>query len=357
MRNTFKFLLASLFLVSLWSCEDEQNLLILTPPASFEIITPEAGTSVTLTPDLATNPALTVSWQAAEYGVQTSITYIIEIAQTGTNFENLIEAGSTSNTNITWSVLELNGAAVGAGLTPFEQGGLDIRIKATTGTAGSQAVYSNVVTVLITTFSTDLPLLWIPGSYQVESGYGSNNWSHATAPTLAASAFGSSDFEGYVFFANDVIADDDNGFIFSSQQNWDGTNYGDDGTFSGILSDSGSNIGTSAGYYRVRANTASLTYGLDPTVWGIVGAATPGGWDNSTPLTYNPTTKLWEGVVVMTAGDFKFRANNAWDINLGGPADSMTYGGPDLSLDAGGTYFVELDLTTPRQYTYTLTAQ
>lgn len=346
MRNTFKFLLASLFLVSLWSCEDEQNLLILTPPASFEIITPEAGTSVTLTPDLATNPALTVSWQAAEYGVQTSITYIIEIAQTGTNFENLIEAGSTSNTNITWSVLELNGAALAAGLTPFTQGGLDIRIKATTGTAGSQEVYSNVVTVLLTAFSTDLPMLAVPGNHQ-----GRNP---PTAPRIAASAFGETDYEGFMWL--------DGGFKFvgpdaAGNYNWGNTDWGDDGSFAGILAVGGSDCQAVAGYYRVRANTTTLTYGLDPTVWGIVGAATPGGWDNSTPLTYNQTTKLWVGTVALTAGEFKFRANNAWTINFGGPADAMTYDGPNLSVDASGTYLVELDLTNPRQYTYTLTAQ
>jgi len=346
MRNTFKFLLASLFLVSLWSCEDEQDLLILTPPAAFQILTPDAGTAVTLTPDLGTNPALTVSWQEADYGTQTSINYIIEIAETGTNFDNLVEAGSTSNTNLTWSVLELNGAAVGAGLTPFVQGGLDIRIKATTGTAGSQAVYSNVITVLLTTFSTDLPMLAVPGNHQ--------GWNPPTAPRIAASAFGETDFEGFMWL--------DGGFKFvgpdaAGNYNWGNTDWGDDGSFAGILAVGGGDCQAAAGYYRVRANTTSLTYGLDPTNWGIVGAATPGGWDASTPLTYNPTTKLWEGVVVMTAGEFKFRANNEWTLNFGGPADAMTYDGPNLSVDAGGTYFVELDLTTPREYTYTLTAQ
>ena len=93
------------------------------------------------------------------------------------------------------------------------------------------------------------------------------------------------------------------------------------------------------------------------TTWVIIGAATPNGWDSSTQLTYNPTTKFWEGTVVMTAGEFKFRANNDWAINFGGPADAMTYDGPNLSINAAGTYMVKLDLTNPREYTYTLTAQ
>jgi hypothetical protein len=59
----------------------------------------------------------------------------------------------------------------------------------------------------------------------------------------------------------------------------------------------------------------------------------------------------------MTAGEFKFRANNAWTINLGGDPASMNYDGSNLSVDAGGDYLVELDLSNPRVYTYTLTAQ
>ena len=124
-----------------------------------------------------------------------------------------------------------------------------------------------------------------------------------------------------------------------------------------------------AGYYYVKANTGAVTsenpnglkYSTDLTNWGIVGYATTGsnaGWDNSIPLTYNATTKKWEGSVTLSAGEFKFRANNAWTINLGGDgpdADgSMNFGGPNLSVATAGTYNVVLDLSNPRQYTYSL---
>jgi hypothetical protein len=61
----------------------------------------------------------------------------------------------------------------------------------------------------------------------------------------------------------------------------------------------------------------------------------------------------------MTAGEFKFRANDAWTINLGGDSDaddSMNYDGPNLSVAAAGSYNVVLDLSNPRKYTYTVTA-
>ncbi len=346
MKNTFKILLATLIFVGLWSCEDEQELMFLTPPASFDIVTPDAGTAVTLSPDLGTNPALTVTWKPADYGTPTAVNYIIEIAQTGTNFENLIEAGSTNNTNLTWTVLELNGASIAAGLTPFSQGGLDIRIKATVGTQASQPLYSNVVTVLVTPFSTDLPALAVPGNHQ--------GWNPPTAPRIASSAFGATDYEGYMWLngAFKFVGPDAAGNF-----NWGNTDWGDDGSFSGVLAENNeSDCNVPANYYLVRANTTTLQYTTTVTNWGIIGAATPGGWDNSTALTYNQTTKKWQGTVALTAGEFKFRANNAWTINLGGPADSMAYDGGNLSVDAAGTYFVELDLTNPRKYTYTLSA-
>lgn len=347
MKNKLNIFLVALISIGFWSCEDEQDLLFSTPPAEFTILTPDAGTSLVLTPELDTNPALTVSWEDADYGTPTAVTYTVEIAEGGTEFANPIEVSTTNGTAITWTVLELNNAAVAAGLTPFVEEALDVRIKSNVGTTGSQPVYSNVVTVLVTTFSTSLPAIAVPGNHQ--------GWNPPTAPTLASSAFGETDYEGYVWL--------DGGYKFlapdgSGAFNWGNTDWGDDGSFSGVLVEQGeSDCQSPAGYYRVKADTDLLTYSTELTTWGIVGAATPGGWDASTPLTYNADSKMWEGVVVLTAGEFKFRANDAWTINYGGDPAAMTQDGSNLSVDAGGTYLVKLNLSNPRLYTYELIAQ
>ena len=148
------------------------------------------------------------------------------------------------------------------------------------------------------------------------------------------------------------------GWIALLNYNWGNTDWGDNGSFSGVLAVTGeSDCTATAGYYRVQANTTTLTYSETLTNWGIIGAATPGGWNTSTALTYNSTTKKWEGTVTLTAGEFKFRANDAWTINLGGDSDqdgSMNYDGPNLSVATAGTYFVSLDLSNPRAYTYSI---
>ena len=347
MKNKFKIVLVALVFASLWSCTDEQNFQILNPKGDFVVVTPEAGTSIVLTPELQTNPAITLTWENADFTTPTQITYTVEMALTGTEFADIITAATSNGNNVTWTVADLNGAAVAAGLTPFTEGSVDVRVKAT---AGGQDQYSNVINLLITTYSTDLPKLAVPGNHQ--------GWNPPSAPRIAASSFGETDYEGYVWL--------DGEFKFVGPTaagvfDWGaGPDYGDDGSFSGVLVETGeSNCTATAGYYRVRANTTTLTYSTEPTNWGIIGAATPLGWDNSTNLTYNATNKTWEGDVAMTAGEFKFRANGAWTINLGGDPDadgSMNYDGPNLSVAAAGSYHVVLDLSNPRQYTYSLTA-
>lgn len=350
MKNILKSFVAVALIAGFTSCEDEQDLLFSQPEASFRVLSPTSGDQVVLNPDTPLNPGLSMTWEDAQYGTPTEITYTIQVDKSGDEFDSPIDLVSTTNTYATVSSDALNSAAVAAGLTPFTQGGLEIRLRSTVGTTGSQEQFSDVISYLVTPYSTELPKLAVPGNHQ--------GWNPPTAPRIASSAFGETDYEGYIWL--------DGGFKFVAPDpagnfNWGNTDYGDDGTFSGSLAESGeSDCTATAGYYRVKANTTTLVYSVEPTTWGIVGAATPGSWDNSTALTYNSTTKKWEGTIAMTAGEFKFRANNAWAINLGGDPDedgSMNYDGPNLSVAADGTYSVVLDLSNPRQYSYTVTLQ
>ena len=350
MKNIFRNILAVALISGFASCTDEQDLKFLDNAAEFRILSPVSGDAVVLSTETPTNPGLSMTWEDMDYGTPTQVTYTVQVDKSGDNFDNPVDLVSTNNTYVTVTSDALNGASLAAGLTPFSQGGLEIRVKSTVGSPASEEKFSTVITYLVTPYSSELPKLAVPGNHQ--------GWNPPTAPRIASSAFGQTDYEGYVWL--------DGGFKFvgpdpAGNFNWGNTDWGDDGSFSGVLAESGeSDITATAGYYRVRANTTTLLYTVEPTTWGIVGAATPGGWDNSTGLTYNSSTQKWEGVVTLTAGEFKFRANNAWSINLGGDPDgddSMNYDGPNLSVDAGGTYNVVLDLSNPRKYSYSVTLQ
>ncbi|MDI9256502.1 SusE domain-containing protein [Flavobacterium sedimenticola] len=350
MKNIFRNILAVALISGFASCTDEQDLKFLDNAAEFKILSPVSGEGVVLSPETPTNPGLSMTWEDMDYGTPTQVTYTVQVDKSGDNFDTPFDLVSTNNTYVTVTSDALNGATLAVGLTPFTQGGLEIRVKSTVGQPASEEKFSDVITYLVTPYSSELPKLAVPGNHQ--------GWNPPTAPRIASSAFGQTDYEGYIWL--------DGGFKFvgpdpSGNFNWGNTDWGDDGSFSGVLVESGeSDCTATAGYYRVRANTTTLLYTVEPTTWGIVGAATPGGWDNSTALTYNASTQKWEGVVTLSAGEFKFRANNAWTINFGGDPDgdgSMNYDGPNLSVDAGGTYNVVLDLSNPRQYTYSVTLQ
>ncbi len=357
MKNIVKSLLLLTIFAGFVSCEDEQDLKFLEAQGDFRIISPESQSQITLVPETPGNPALSISWEPADYGTPTEVTYTIQADRVGDEFDTPVTLATTNNTFAVISSGDLNSAVGGLGLEPFAEGGIEIRIMSTVGSESVQPMFSNVITYLVTPYSTELPRLYAPGSYQSESGYGADDWTHATSAQFAAAAFGETEYEGYMYIAQDLTGSD--GFKFTDAPNWDNGIYGDDGSFSGLLASPGDNILLNAGYYRMVVDTETMTYTATPAQWGIVGAATPGGWDASTNLTYNPTDKVWEGDVTLTAGEFKFRANNAWDINFGGDANadgSLDYGGPNLSTAAGGNFHVVLDLSNPRQYTYTLTA-
>lgn len=348
MRNILKTSIFAFMLIALGSCTNDKDP-IATSQGGPVLLTPESGSEFVLNPANEDDVIATLVWDHSEFGVPTSGSYTVEIAETGTNFADLIVAGTTSNRFLSWTVSELNGLLAAPRFTPYTQTEIDVRIKSSLGTAENAIVqYSNVITIKVTPYTTENPTIAVPGNHQ--------GWAPVTAPTLASSGYGETDYEGYVWLDGEFkfLAPKPDGTF-----DWGTTDWGDDGSFSGILVEQNESNGTvAAGYYRVKADTAELTYSTEPTVWGIIGAATPGGWDNSTPLTYNATTKIWSADMTLSAGEFKFRANNAWTIDLGGDPDgdgSMNYSGPNLSVATGGSYHVVLDLSHPRQYTYSVT--
>ncbi|WP_333808947.1 SusE domain-containing protein [Flavobacterium sp.] len=350
MKNLLKISTLTLLLFASVSCENDDQT-IATPSGGPQLLTPLDGSSYVLLPQNATNEATTLVWNHADYSVQTEINYEVEVALSGTDFETIVSAGSTTNRFIVWTVEALNGVALQAGLIPYVAGDLDVRIKSSLGSNNDLPNYSNVITITVTPFTTDLPKLAVPGNHQ--------GWSPGTAPRIAASGFGQTDYEGYVWLDGEFKFVAPNG---SGVFEWGNTDWGDNGDFSGILAETGeSNCSAVTGYYRVRANTTTLTYTTTAVSWGIIGSATPTGWDSDTDLIYNPTTKKLEiASIALVPGAFKFRGNNAWSngFDLGTVnADGYLVDGGDLTFSGpAGNYKVILDLSNPRRYTYELIA-
>lgn len=194
------------------------------------------------------------------------------------------------------------------------------------------------------TFTTlaDITTFWVVGDY--------NGWDNSDNAEMLVSTESSNGMaEGYVYLTT-------GGIKLVTDHSWDDAHtFGDDG--SGNLTNPGGNITVAAdGYYRVRANLTDMTYSLELTDWGVIGDATPGGWDTDTNLSYNADLKIWIGGVNLKAdGAFKFRANDDWVIDYGSSSgdENLNQGGDNIpSPGVAADYAVTLDLSTPNTYTY-----
>jgi hypothetical protein len=211
------------------------------------------------------------------------------------------------------------------------------------GTAYGENVEFTTVPNIITWF--------LPGSYVADSypvgDYA--NWSPESSPYVQNTIAVGDQLEGYAYMANAS-----NEWKFATDNTWS-TNYGDDGA-DGNLEAGGANIVSEAGYYKINVDMSGspYTYTAVKTDWGVVGDATPGGWGTDTDLTYDPATQTWRGTVHLTAGAFKFRANDGWDINYGSSTadENLNPGGDNISTDTEADYEFILDLSTPNSYTY-----
>lgn len=99
---------------------------------------------------------------------------------------------------------------------------------------------------------------------------------------------------------------------------WGGTDFP-----SGTATLGGPAIPVTAGRYLINFNSKTLAYEFIPVeyyqVVGIIGDATPLGWDADTDMELNPLgdSTDWKLRVVLTDGELKFRANHDWAVNWG----------------------------------------
>jgi hypothetical protein len=177
----------------------------------------------------------------------------------------------------------------------------------------------------------DITKLWIVGDY--------NGWDNSdNAKYIISTATSSGAAEGYVNLTTGSIKL--------------ATDHG-----SGGLTNPGNNITVATtGYYLIKANLGTMTYSLTLTKWGVIGDASPNGWNDETALTYNPALAVWTGGMPLTVAAMKFRANHSWDYNYGSDlADgTLSAGGANIPVSLAADYAITLDLSHPNAYTYSM---
>lgn len=340
-----KYLTLLLATALLWqSCSDDKLDPVVKLGAAPSISAPAANSAYVLEEANAANKFDDFAWSSADFGYQAAITYTVELDKAGNAFAEPVTLGTTTGGDLTDITVEkINSILLAKEVPVGVPSNFEIRVRAKVSNDVDELV-SEPVTVSITPYETVVvyPVLQVPGSYQ--------GWDPANTATVITSLKSDGTYEGYIW-----VGDTDAKHKFTQGGSWD-VNWGDDG-LDGTLDPGGADIPLgAAGMYRMNVDLNQLTYTDVMTNWGLIGSATSTGWDSDTDMTYDPNTGHLTITTDLVAGDIKFRANDAWDINLGDDDANgkLEYGGANIAISEAGNYTIELILNVPK-YTYKVT--
>lgn len=316
---------------------------------------------IVITPDNM-GSTQTFTWDAADFGVRTQINYSIEASYndgaklvlfTGMNGTSSEQTYESLN-----NILALSVEDGGLGVPSGEPTDVDFYISATIGT-DFEKFYSAPATVrmTVTTAERTYPQVWVIGDYC--------GWNFDNAQGLFCFSGDEVTYEAIVDLGEKAA----NGFKLSGEAGWnDACNWGTDGDAAApeteapsitLISSGGSgNIMVySKRFYRFVFDRSTLTLSnkLSFNSMGIIGDATPGGWDTDTEMNFDTQKQRFWVDVTLTAGEFKFRADNDWAINFGGADGRLSQNGDNIKATAGN-YRVYATLNNSAEITYELNA-
>jgi len=351
MRKLSLLFLSIVGLLALSSC-DKGSLgpVMSTSPGAPSFTSPDAGSSYVLTESAAADTLMKMEWSEPDYGFAAAVTYDIQMGLPGDNFASPIDLGTVNKTMFAITVGDMNNKLLANGFAPDQQASAEFRVVASVSDSVDAQV-SDPLSLAFTPYEVviNYPEIYVAGNFQAASGY-TSDWSPADGPALY-SIQSDDKYEGYVYMANGS-----NEFKFTPERNWD-ADWGDTGG-DGTLDAGGDNITLAdAGYYKMNVDLNTMTYTTLNTTWGLIGSATPDGWDADQNMTYDPDAKVWTITLDLTADEIKFRANDGWDLAYGdvnGDGYLDQEDNNNISVPEAGNYTVTLDLSGPR-YTYSLT--
>lgn len=327
MKNIFKLLFVSLLAALLWSCEKDEDRAIVSDPTTSSLTSDK--TSLILTKETSTEDVINFAFVSPNYGANVPITNELEFAKAGTNFVGAKSVILESNAKtITYKGQAFNALMLNVGLAFNKASDIEVRLKSTVGVL--VPVYSTAIKLNITPYAL-ISYLYAPGAYQ--------GWAPATANTLTSST-SNGEYEGYIDF-RDV---NDLEFKITADRSGDNGYGTDDGAH--LILNGGANLkAKTLGSQKITVNLNDKTFKLTPYSWGIIGSASPGGWDTDTNMFWNDLTQSFEiENVALTVGEIKFRLNGSWDVNYGGANGNAEAGGNDIKVDVAGNYKISFDL-------------
>lgn len=351
MKNSFlyKIVFGLIALMSVASCQDREMITINEQSAP--IVMDLSQSSLFLDHNFPKNPALTITWSNAMYTIPVEIKYDVQMSAENTFKAPYVLASTTkSQTNVSFTNVQLNEAVKLIGLVPDKAQKVFFRVVSYIGSNNDLKQISNVTSLTITPYlaSPTYPYsdLFLIGN-STPAGWDNNVNNNFLIPLLKDPTSPSKySYTGYF-----KASAQDAGFkIIKKKGSWD-AQYGSGGA--GVLSSDGGsgNLTVPAdGNYKLEIDIAAMTYTLVEVTLpaqtysqvSVIGSVN-GNWDKDTNLTQSTfDPHVWVAKnVTLKAGEFKFRANNSWDVNWGGSNEffgTATIGGSNIPLSSPWNY-------------------
>ena len=165
-----------------------------------------------------------------------------------------------------------------------------------------------------------------------------------------------------LFLADNDVNGAQNEFIFAlnfdgmQSQTWGGTTFLVHAAIGGSMNPSDFGVNGGWGGLRTTKNLVNqFAVDIDAinsslgaqSDWGLVGSATPNGWNGPDIEMYQTGPQEFSIYVELGSGELKFRFNEDWGNNFGdnGGDGTLEAGGSNIAISAG-TYFIVMDLSS-----------
>ena len=302
--------------------------------------------------------SVTFEWSAADFGAQTQVNYAIEVAAAGQSDKVVVTSGVTETSAVV-SYESLNAVLLyDLGLASGIAENVDFYVSAKVGEYAK--VYSAPVTAsaTVTQAEKEYPKLTVAGSYAY------NNWSPGKGQFVYDFEGTDAKYSGVIDFGEDVSALQfkfvgaawgENEFSVPS-----GEAQAPEAAELPLVAGGGDNIAayTTHRFYSLTLdkNTPKVIKNLSFNSLGVIGDATPTGWDADTDMEFNAAKQRFYVDLTLNDGKIKFRADDDWAVNWGGADGVLSAGGADIAV-AAGNYRIYVNLNDPANPTYELNAK
>ena len=365
MKITKYFLSMAAALGMIAGCQKTDMVQIAAPEDVVAPILEAVEGPIEITPSNMVDGKVAFTWSLADYGVMTQVNYSLEAATAAnpdtkvtitsgiTANAEALEAGKIS-TEIAYEALN----AILFNDLKLNDGVAEEVLFTIASKVGEYApVYSNSVAVSckVTAAEKQYPKLTVAGSYAY------NSWTPGKGQFVFDFEGTDAKYSGVIDFGEDVSA---------LQFKFVGSKWGEN-EFSvpagetqapeaaelPLVAGGGDNI---AAYTTHRFYSLTLDKGTPKVVknfsfnsLGVIGDATPTGWDADTDMQFNAEKQRFYVDITLIDGKIKFRADDGWDVNWGGADGALSAGGADIAVTAGD-YRVYVNLNDPANPTYEL---